>query len=72
MARGMELLRAEMELVRQHNIAVERPRDRGEWSSFYGQPPMPTRETQHIGGVPEVEGPSLRRPPADREFPQAA
>eukprot|EP00975_Prorocentrum_lima_P035275 7411318-Prorocentrum_lima.AAC.1 len=61
-----------MELVRQHNIAIDRQRDRGEWSSFYGPPPVPARETQHIGGIPEVEGPSLRRPPADRDFPQAA
>eukprot|EP00975_Prorocentrum_lima_P005367 1160945-Prorocentrum_lima.AAC.1 len=55
MKRDMELLREEMELIRQHNIAVERRRDRGEWS-FYGNPPVQSRETQHVGGVPEVEG----------------
>eukprot|EP00975_Prorocentrum_lima_P045406 9507417-Prorocentrum_lima.AAC.1 len=64
MKRDMEMLREEMEIIRQHNIAVDCQRDRGEWS-FYGNPPGPSRETQHVGGVPEVEGASLRRPPAD-------
>eukprot|EP00975_Prorocentrum_lima_P028310 5951048-Prorocentrum_lima.AAC.1 len=60
-----------MDIIRQHNITVERQRDRGEWS-FYGNPPTPSRETQRVGGVPGVDGASLRRPPADRDFPQAA
>eukprot|EP00975_Prorocentrum_lima_P030468 6388767-Prorocentrum_lima.AAC.1 len=45
MMRYLEQLRAEMELIRQHNQAVYRQRERGNFSSFDGPPPTPTRET---------------------------
>eukprot|EP00975_Prorocentrum_lima_P062917 12888329-Prorocentrum_lima.AAC.1 len=60
MMRDLKQLRAEMQLIRQHNQVVERQQERGSSSSFYAPPP------EARGAIP------ISSPPADRDFPQAA